>query len=112
MADREIVERIDRHMARGNELAAQMRDVVAENTRVVAENGRVIAENTRVIEDTRVFMRDLVARQDRALQRHERVFETVIKELGGLREEARAQRAALFRLLDRLPPPGDAPNSA
>ncbi len=94
MADDEVLRRIDRsleridgHMERGN----------------------------RFIEDHRVFTRDLV-------RRHERVTNEMVRALTeqttAIREERRefvaemrAQRCALFRILDRLDG-GDAPAGA
>jgi hypothetical protein len=88
VADDAILRRIDAHMERGN---AHM------------ERGN------ELMEELRTFMRELTLR-------HERIFVPVIERLeegtralreqgGALRElieESRAQRAALFRILDRL----------
>ena len=89
----EILERLDRTIERNNR-------VIEENKRVVEENKRVVEENSRVIGDLRVFMRDLVTRQERFMRE-------VVKELADLREESRAQREALLRVIDRFPPPGE-----
>ena len=71
----------------------------------LAHNSLVIEENSRVIADLRTFTRDLITRQ-------ERVLDEAIRELRDLRAESRAQREALLRLIDRLPPPADGPAAA
>jgi hypothetical protein len=103
VADEEILRRIDRsleridvHMERGNELAAQ---------------------NRASIDEHRAFLRELNLRSERVMGGMIRSLETLTEEVRQqgrefrreLREqrrefveESRAQRAALFRMLDRL----------
>ena len=87
------------------QLLRRLDTTLAHNSRVIEENSRVIEEYLRVSADVRAFTRDLVRRQ-------ERVLDEAIRELRDLRAESRAQREALLRLIDRLPPPADGPAAA
>ena len=75
-----LMERIDGHMERGNELMDQ---------------------NRQAFEDLRTFLREMTLRQ-------ERIFDRMARHLEELTEEQRAQRSALFRMLDRLDEGGSA----
>ncbi|MGH2962765.1 MAG: hypothetical protein ACRDL3_11330 [Solirubrobacterales bacterium] len=95
MADRDPLERIDRHMARGNELMG----------RVIAQSD----ESRAFIRETREFMRELSLRQERVTrqlvsemqaQREEFVAGRAV--LVDLHEESMAQRQAILRLIDEL----------
>jgi uncharacterized coiled-coil DUF342 family protein len=106
MADEEVLRRIDAHMARSNEIFEDHRHFLRELTlrqervframidrldeqgRAIREQGRAIREQGRAIREQTQQMREQTE-QMRA-QRREFV------------EESRAQRAALFRMLDRL----------
>lgn len=112
MAEADVLQRIDAHMARGNELMEQ---------------------NTAAFQDLRMVIRETNLRQERVMreisERQETVLGAVVAQLREqgkeLRaqgkqmreahrefvEESRAQRAALFRILDRLDG-GDAPAAA
>lgn len=96
MVDDDPLRRIDVHMARGNELMEQ---------------------NRTAFEDLRTFLRDMTVRQEKVMRemtlRQEKVMRGMIARLEeqsellreGRREfmeESRAQRTALFRMLDRL----------
>lgn len=98
MADDEILMRLDATLAENSR-------VIAENSRVIAENARVFAEHSQAVADFRTFTRDLVTRQERFMSQ-------VVAELRDLRAESRAQREALLRLIDRLPPPASGPAAA
>ena len=74
------MERIDAHMERGNGL---------------------MERNRRAFEDVRTFLRDMTLRQERVLGR-------MADHLADMTQEQRAQRAALFRILDRLDDGGSA----
>lgn len=103
MARDEVLNRIDRHMERGNELMERIDRRMEEGGRVVEENSRVIEHNSRVIEEssreTREFMREL-------LQRHGWFTRQVVAELKDLQGQTKAQTQAILRVLDRLQPSG------
>ncbi|MEX2194356.1 MAG: hypothetical protein WD844_03645 [Thermoleophilaceae bacterium] len=112
MAGDDILTRLDATLAENSRVIAENSAVIADNARVFAENSRVFAENARVftehsraVADFRVFTRDLVTRQERFMRE-------VVGEMRDLRAESRAQREALLRLIDRLPPPADGPAPA
>jgi hypothetical protein len=92
VADDEILRRIDAHMERGNE--------------IMERSNQVIVENRRAFEDLRTFLRELTLRQERVAQAMIEKIEEQIQESRKLRrefvDESRAQRAALFQILDRL----------
>ena len=90
MADDEILRRLDEHMARGNE--------------IMRRSNEVIEENRLAFQDFRGFLRELTLRHERATNRLVEVLEDLV-------EESRAQRAALFLILDRLDG-GGAPSGA
>ncbi len=116
-----LLQRIDVHMARGNELMEQNRRAFEDNRTAFEDLGTVIREMTLRQEK---FMRELSLRQEKLLQelslrqekvlgRQEKVMHEMVAQLRehgqmlqeGRREfveESRAQRAALFRMLDRL----------
>jgi len=119
MAEAEVLQRIDAHMARGNQLMEQ-------NTAAFQDLRTVIRETNLRHER---FMRELSERQETVLggvvtqlreqstelRQHRRELREHRKQMReGHREfveESRAQRAALFRILDRLDG-GDAPAAA
>ena len=85
MPDDEILRRIDAHMERGNEL---------------------MDENRRAFQDLRTFLREMSLRQERVmremLQSMQEQAEMIREHRREFVQETRAQRAALFRMLDRL----------
>jgi SMC interacting uncharacterized protein involved in chromosome segregation len=116
----ELLRRLDAHMERGNE-------IMAENRRVIEANMRAFDRNTRVVEATLRAMEDRMAENRRAMEESRRAIETSVDTLeatarayDGLRiglgdftqalrqlveefrSEMRAERQALFRILDRL----------
>jgi hypothetical protein len=94
----ELLRRLDGHVERGNAIMARSNELVEENHRVIQENHRVIQENTRAFEDLRSFLGDLTL----ALRLLTEDF----------RAEMRAQREALFRILDRLDGQGEGSSGA
>jgi hypothetical protein len=68
--------------------------------------------NRRAFEDLRTFLRDMTRRQDRLfgamVERLEEHTEMLREQRREFVEESRAQRAALFRMLDRLDGGGEA----
>jgi len=77
----ELLRRLDAHMERGNE-------IMARSNEVMAENRMAFEANARAFQDLRDFLGDLT--QALRLLTDEFVA------------EMRAQRQALFRILDRL----------
>jgi hypothetical protein len=92
MPNDDVLRRIDRslegiewHVGRGNEL---------------------MDENRKAIDENRTFMRELLLRHERVTNAMVRQLEANTRAINEQRrefvDEMRAQRAALFRLLDRL----------
>src|SRR5680860_423690 len=106
MADRDILERIDAHMERGNKLM----DRIEEQMRLTREFHRV------EVTELREFSRQMILRVDRTGREQARELSRLNDELErqGVegREESRAGRSALLKVLDRLdrldPPPAAA----
>jgi uncharacterized membrane protein YqiK len=106
MADRKILERLDAHMERGN----QLMDRVEEQMRLTREFHRV------ELPEHREFMRQMILRVERIGRDQWRELSRLNDELErqGVegREESHAQRNALLKVLDRLdrldPPPAAA----
>ena len=102
----DILERIDGHMERGNELM----DRVEEQMRLTREFHRV------ELPEHREFMRQMILRVERVGRDQGRELSRLNDELERQgaegREESRAQRNALLKVLDRLdrlePPPAAA----
>jgi hypothetical protein len=96
--DDEYLCRIDAHMARGNE--------------IMQRHQEVIDANRRAFEGLRTFLRELTLRHGRALgamvSKIEEQTEMLREQRRVFVEESRAQRAALFRMLDRLDGGGEA----
>ena len=86
-------------MERGNQ-------IMERSNQVMERSNEVIVENRRAFEDLRTFLRELTMRQERVAQATIEQIEGQIQESRELRrefvEESRAQRAALFQILDRL----------
>jgi hypothetical protein len=106
MADRDILERLDVHLERGNELM----DRVEEQMRLTREFHRV------ELTEHREWSRQMILRVERIGRDEWRELSRLNDELErqGVegREESRAQRNALLKVLDRLdrldPPPAGA----
>ena len=90
MADRDFLERIDRHMERGNELMADVR----EEMRLTREQ----------YADQREFMRELTLRHERATQAVIRRLDAGTERLGDMGDQLRANTRAVLAVLDRLEP--------
>ena len=102
--NRELLERIDRHLDRADERWA----IIGEEVRLSREQRDRHAE---MYADLRQFTRDLMLRMERVTEDYRRVADEQIKGMRDLREESTAQRQALLRVLDRLGP-GDSPSAA
>lgn len=128
MDDAEFRERMDRHMVRGDEVLREIRveiGLTREEVALTREEVRMSREqrvrsdalmdrlNERFDRDAeshadlRVFIREMIVRMERSGQE-------LAREMRDLREESRAQRNALLRLLDRFdgPEPGGAAGTA
>lgn len=132
MADEEILRRIDAHLERSGELFARNeealerhreafernREAFERNLEASARNEQAFERNEQAFErcmqamdrfeashqDLRTFIRDITRRSERVFEGQMRGFETFIEEV---RDEMRAQRAVLFRVLDRLDADGN-----
>lgn len=95
----------DRFEERSEQQEVFMRDMHRRNEVVVQ---RLIADHQKFME--KLNARDEKADRERELsnQRAERKTDKILAELKDLREESRAQRGALLKLIDRLPPPAQA----
>jgi hypothetical protein len=121
--------RLERHIERGEELMELNRTAFDRNTqafeRVMAAldrfeqtsdeqrifirdmNRRSEVVVQQIVRDHQEFMKGLSVRDERAdldRAKADRKTDKILAELKDLREEARAQRKALFALIDRLPP--------
>ena len=85
--------RLDAHQTRGNEIMARSNEIMQANVRAFEANERVIEANARAFEDLRSFLGDLTL-----------ALKLLTDEF---RAEMRAQREALFRILDRLDGQGE-----
>jgi hypothetical protein len=96
---KEYLRRLDAHLERSNALMAQ----VTEEIQLSREQIRLSHEELRLSrgerQDLRTFIREMVIRMERAAAKQ-------AAELQDLREDSRAQRDALLRLIDRLGPSG------
>jgi hypothetical protein len=94
-----------------------------ENQQAFKENQQAFKENQQALEESRLFMRDMTRRSEKVVQelvRNNQRFQrelsaemrsktdAILSELREGREESKAQRQALFALIDRLPPPAEA----
>jgi hypothetical protein len=79
---------LDRHEQRTDDLKIFIRDMNTRSEKVVQD----------LLRGNQEFCRELNARVDTTT-------EAILGELKEGREESRAQREALFALIDRLPPP-------
>ena len=92
MAGRDPLERIDAHMARGNELMER----IQQEMRLTREF------HATALADFRTFTRELIARVERIGREELRELRRFGAEQRDLRDESRAQTRALLRVLDRL----------
>jgi hypothetical protein len=109
MADDEVLRRIDRHMERGNELMEHLREVIDGNRAFMRElllrhEKATDTMITRLREDTR----ELREHRKEFRQYRDEWREAVREERREFVAEMRAQREALFRMLDKLDGGGQA----
>jgi hypothetical protein len=127
MRRKELSERIERHMERGEELMQLNRAAFDRNTQafervmaVLDRHEQLFEESRGDREDIKVFVRDMNRRSERVVQDllkgHGEFLAKLSAELNGrhdaimsqlkeVREESRAQTQALLAVIDRLPPP-------
>ncbi len=112
VADDEILRRMDRslhridqHMERGNEHMRRGNEHMRRGNYLMERVDAHMAENTRALEAVGVSLREMSARQDKA-------FDAMIRRLDEGTDELRAQRAALFWILDELDEGGAAGGSS
>jgi predicted ATP-dependent Lon-type protease len=126
MRRRELSERIERHMERGEELMQLNRAAFDRNTqafeRVMAALDRheqLFEESRGDKEDLKVFIREINMRSEKRFEewsrRNDEVAaeqrsrtDAIVAEMKEARDESRAHREALLTLIDRLPPPAQA----
>ncbi len=116
--NRQLLQRIDRHLDRADERWASMDErwarederwaSIDEEIRLTREEIRLSREqrdrHAEMFADLRVFTRDMMLRM-------ERVTVAQVEALRDLREEGIAHRLALLRLFDRMGP-DDSPSAA
>jgi hypothetical protein len=111
VTEAELLKRIDRHIAESSEEVRLTREFMREER---LQSNEFMREE-RLRSDRRY--EQTIRRLDRTIEENSRAWREGIAEIRQLREEfreeTRAQRAALFRMMDRLGPgPGDAPATA
>jgi hypothetical protein len=99
MADRDILERIDTHMARGNELMTRGNELM-ERIEIEFQLNR--ETYTSLLHDLRDHTSALMTRFDRNMLRIDRRMASHEAETRDLRAESRAQTQALLRRIDRM----------
>jgi hypothetical protein len=93
--DAGFLDRIDRHMERGNELMAGVREEMRLSRAQAAEHARLYA-------DLRQFMREMTLRVQRIAREEIRELRELREEHRDLHEQSRAQTQALLRVIDRM----------
>jgi hypothetical protein len=109
VSDREILSRIDEHMARGNEHMVRGNELMDRGNELMAENTQLMAELRQERRETRQFMRDLTRRNEivfgelvRECRHGQEVLLGVRDSLSDLHEESLAQREAIWTMIDEL----------
>lgn len=95
----EFERRIEQHMARGNELMADVRQEMRLNRVSYERQANVLSNalerNREAFERNSAVMANLI-------ERHERVTDGMIEALRDMRDEIRAETRAIFKVIDRL----------
>jgi len=97
MADGELLERIEGHMARGNELMELIREDHALNR-------REHELNRAAMHSTRDAVRSLAA----AVEKQAEASDAMLASLGDMRDSVQANTRAVLHVLDELRGPGPA----
>lgn len=114
---RQILERIDRHMQQGNVHMQQGNVHMERGNELIGridahmERGNELAaSNQMLVQENRAAMRQLVDRNEKAIgqlmDRNERVNRETVRVLSELGDDVKAHTAAIWAILDRLPPDG------
>jgi hypothetical protein len=97
--DADFLDRIDRHMERGNELMDRNNELMAE----VREEMRLSrAQYAEIYADMRQFIREITLRIQRIGREEIRELRELREEHRDLHEQSRAQTQALLRVIDRM----------
>ncbi len=104
MADGELLERIEGHMARGNELMELTREDHALNRREHELNRREHELNRAAVHSTRDALRSLAA----AVEKQAEASDAMLASLGDMRDSIQANTRAVLHVLDELRGPGPA----
>jgi hypothetical protein len=119
MRPKQILRRLDAHIERGTEIMARSNELMEENRAAVQESQQAFQENRAAFQESRQAFQDLRVFLRELTRRSELTFEHMFRELAAQREaserrdqelidEMRAQRQALFTILDRLDGKGGA----
>lgn len=110
--ERGFLERLDahiaqgnEHMARGNEVMTRSNEVMARNHEVMARCGEALDLNRQTFADARVALRDWMRRDEAIFQQLSAQNAKTLAGLEEVRDDIRAQTQAVLAMLDRLPPP-------
>jgi uncharacterized membrane protein YccC len=117
MARRDVLERIDGHLARGNELfdsVGEQLDGVGEALRLSrltreqsdAAHERLFESFTRLTRDIAERFARAEERTARALDRFDAALQSFDRKLDESIDESKSHREALFKILERLGPDG------
>jgi hypothetical protein len=102
MDDRELLSRIDRHLARGNELFDRNTEAFDRNTEAFDRNTEAFESNRDVILGLQQFARDLAGRFERTMRSVEVAMREHAASAADLAAAAKAHEQTLFFILDEL----------
>jgi hypothetical protein len=109
MAEREVLARIERHMARGNDLLGEVRDEMRLSREERERSREMFEHHAELYSDLREFTREMILRVERGgreqvveLRKLGSAFDALRDELRDMRGETRAQTRAILRVLDKL----------
>ena len=115
MTDPDFLQRIDGHMSRANEFMNRGNELMARGNELMDGVREELRRSRETHDDLRVFIREERLRAERFTQNmvtatrafmaeQSAALRDVTDELRDLRQESRAQREAVLRMLDRLGP--------
>ncbi len=96
MADRELLTRIDEHMARANEHMARGNEHMARGNEHMARGNELMARIIELTDDNRRFTHDLLRRNERVMAGFAATIDRVSQELREMRRETIASRQMLI----------------
>lgn len=85
-----------------DETLGRLDRALEQNSRVIERNEMVIAKNSRVIEETRRSYEDQLEITRQFMRRNELVTTRLVDEISEMIREQRAQRGAIFALIDEM----------